>query len=150
MAGMPEACALLRRHTRGQQNRLLHGNHRVFRGGAEKAVSLRRVTPHALPGPLVWYTFADGIHDARAVAVRDDTRVGHAGSERVLTLLHVARVYARSGNANPHLLRERLWLVHLADGLNVARRALLFIPCPYKLSRVGLSSADHALTLGTA
>jgi hypothetical protein len=60
--------------------------------------------------------------------MRDDTRVGHADSECVLTLFHVARVYARSGNANPDLTRKRLWLVHLADGQNVARPALLFIP----------------------
>jgi hypothetical protein len=54
--------------------------------------------------------------------------------------------YYTLGNGNPHLTRERLWLVHLADGQNVARRALLFIPCrsqklwvaPYKLLRVGL------------
>ena len=99
----------------------------------------------------MWYTFADGIHDARAIAVRDDTRVGYADSERVLTLLHVTRVDARSGNTNPHLTRERLWLVHLADGQDVAPRALLFIPCrshklwvaPYKLLRVGLSIVTH-------
>ena len=48
-AGDAEAGALLRRHTRGQQNRLLHGDHRVFGAGAERAVSLRGVTPHALP-----------------------------------------------------------------------------------------------------
>jgi hypothetical protein len=47
-----EAGTLLRRHTRGQRNRLLHGDHRVFGGGAERAVSLHGVTPHVLPDPL--------------------------------------------------------------------------------------------------
>jgi hypothetical protein len=115
-AGNAETGALLERDNFGQRDHPLQRNYRVFGRRAERAVSLRRITPHAPSNPFLGYTLAHGINHPSAIAVGNDTRIRHPVSVRILTLLHIARIDARGGNMNPHLTRERLWLIHLTDG----------------------------------
>jgi hypothetical protein len=69
-------------------------------GGTEGAVGLCSVTPHRTSQPLGRNTISDLIDTSGPIAVRDDARIRHAVTKRVLALLDVARVY--SGCSDPN------------------------------------------------
>ena len=90
-------------------------------------------------GPLpVRMTSWDPARDATAsssadrtpgpVAVGHNAGVGHPVAEEVLTLLHVAGIDARGGDADPDLGRSGLRVGHLADHQDVTCRPLSLVP----------------------
>src|SRR6516165_10632252 len=95
-----EAGALFHRNFFGQRSDVIEGYDGKFRSRAERAIRLRSVTPHGAPQPLGGDARADLFDAARAIAVRDHARIGHADAERVPALLSVAGIDARSRDAN--------------------------------------------------
>jgi hypothetical protein len=61
--------------------------------------------------------------------VRNDTWIRQTNAKCILTLFHIARIDPGRHDPDANFTWLRLWLVHLADGENIARSALPFIPC---------------------
>ena len=78
----------------GELNHLLQRHHRVLGGSSERSIRLSAVAPDAATDPFPRDTFAHCINSARTIAVRNDTRIWHSNSERILTLFHIARIHA--------------------------------------------------------
>jgi hypothetical protein len=72
---------------------LLDWDYSELCGGTEGAVGLCSITPHGTSQPLGRNTFSDSIDTPGAIAVRDDARIRHTVTKRILALLDVARVY---------------------------------------------------------
>src|SRR6185503_2646874 len=96
----------------------------IFGSRAKRTVGLRPITPDALTDPFWGNAFTYGIHRTRSIAVRNDTRIGHPHSKRILALLHIAGIDAGSSNANSHLPGLRLQVLHFTNDQNIPRRAL--------------------------
>src|SRR6516164_6257858 len=96
----PKASALVRRHVLRKRSHMIQRHDRKFRGGAERAIRLRAIAPYRPTDPVRRHTFTDLIHASGAVAMRNDPRIRHAQAEGVLTLLDIARIYARRCNPN--------------------------------------------------
>ena len=127
-AGNAETGTLLQQHSFGELNDLLQRNHGVLGGSSERAVGLSAKTPRTATDPFPRHSFAHCINSARTIAVRNDTRIWHPDAKSILTFLHIPRIYARKGDANPDFACERLRLVHLADDQDIWRSTLLFVP----------------------
>src|SRR5205085_10647963 len=93
-AGNAEAGTLLKRHALGELSHLLQRNHGVLGGSSERSIRLSAITPDTATDPFPRHAFADCINGARIVAVRNDTRIWHPDAERILALLHIARIHA--------------------------------------------------------
>jgi hypothetical protein len=101
--GDSEARALFEGHPLGQLGHLLLRDGNIFGGGAEGTVRLGAVTPYTASDPFLRDSFADSINGARAVAVRNDARIGHADSKRIFALLHIAGINTRHCDTNANL-----------------------------------------------
>lgn len=119
---------LLERDARGQRHRLFGWNHRELGRRPKGPIGLRAVAPDALPDPILRDALANRVDHARAIAVGDDPREGHAVAKGVLSFLDVAWIDARCPETNPNLAGLRLRVSHLADGQDGARRTLLIVP----------------------
>src|SRR5579863_613068 len=128
-AGYAKASALVRRHALRQESDMIERHNRELCGRAERPIRLRAVTPHRPPDPVGRYAFADLIDSPCAIAVRNDARVWHANAVRILTLLDVARIYARCRNPNSYLARSRKRIRHFANHEDFPRWPLLLVPC---------------------
>src|SRR5689334_14185272 len=99
-AGYPQTSALIRRHILRQRSNMIERDHRKLRGRSEWSIRLGAVAPYSPPDPLGRYALADLIDSPSAIAVRNDARIWHANAERILTLLDIARIYARRRDPN--------------------------------------------------
>src|SRR5580658_7735754 len=114
-ARYPKARALIRRHALRQKSDMIQRHNRELCGRPERPIRLRAITPHRPPHPFRRYAVAYLIHSPRAIAVRNDARIWHADTERVLTLFDIARVDAGGRDPNAYLARPRARVWHLAD-----------------------------------
>ena len=130
-AGNSQAGALFHRHTFRQRSHLLQRDNDIFGRGAEGTVGLRPETPYATSQPFLRDSLADDINSSRAIAVRNDTRIGHADAESVLALLYVAGIDARCCNTNSNFTCNGIWVVHHTDDQNVTSRTLFLVPCGF-------------------
>src|SRR4051812_23371497 len=67
-----------------------------------------RVDPYAVADPTGVTVWADRLHDADAVAMRDDLRERHGGPKPAAPLLGIAGVDAGRPHPHPDLARSRL------------------------------------------
>jgi hypothetical protein len=77
---------------------------------------------------LTEFVFTHHINRSRTIAVRNDMSIWHSNAKCILTLLHIPRIYPRKGNSNPNFTCEQLRIIHLTDGEDITRSALLFVP----------------------
>src|ERR1700727_2823876 len=123
-----ETRTLLHRNLGGQWCNVIDWYDREFRRCAEGAIRLRSVTPHISAGPFGTDVRTDLVNSARAVAVRNHTRIRHPDSERVSTLLGVTRIDARGRDAYADFAGTCGPVCHFADFQHVASGTLLFVP----------------------
>src|ERR1700733_12887222 len=102
-ARYPKARALVRRHALRQASDMIQRHNRELCGRAERPIRLRAITPHRPADPIGRYAFANLIDSPCAVAMGNDARVWHPDAERILTLLDIARIYARRRDPNAYL-----------------------------------------------
>src|SRR5262249_34511756 len=107
---------------------LLERNYGVLGGSTKRAIGLSAVAPNAASDPFPRDTLADCIDRTRTVAVRNDTRIWHSDAKRILSFLHITRIYAGKGNANPNLTCVGIRVVHLTNYQNISGSTLPFIP----------------------
>jgi hypothetical protein len=110
-----QAGTLFHRHALGQQGHLSHRDGDIFSSGTERTVRLGSVTPNSKANPLGRNSLADGIDGPGAIAVRNDTRIGHADSKGVFAFLHIAGIDTGRCHPNANFSGERLWIGHLTD-----------------------------------
>jgi hypothetical protein len=60
--------------------------------------------------------------------VRDDTRIRHPDTKRVLAFLDVARIHTRKGNPNSNFACAGRKVFHVTDNKYIPRSALFFVP----------------------
>src|SRR5215469_2553204 len=89
-----EASAFLRRDALRERCDVIERHNRELGSRAEWAIGLGTVAPYSPADPFGRDALADLVHRAGTIAVRNDTRIGHTQSKRVLTLLDIARIYA--------------------------------------------------------
>ncbi len=87
----------------GQWDGEVAGDDGVLGGGAEGAVGLGAVHPHARPDVARVDAVANGVDDAGGVGVRDHPRIGHGRADPAATLLGVAGIGAGDGDADTDL-----------------------------------------------
>src|SRR5246127_2214272 len=135
-AGNAQACALLRSHARRKRHSLRCRDHGKFSGDAERAIGLCAVAPHRPPQPLRRNTISNLIHSPGAVAMGNYARVWHTQPKGVPTLLGIARIDSRRGQANANFPRPRGGIGHIANDENLPRGPLSLIPgCFHDVSR---------------
>lgn len=127
-AGNAEAGALLEGDVFRQRRDVRDGNDGELGGGAEWAVGLGAEAPCSFSDPVGRNAVADEVDGSSAVAVRDDTREGHAIAEGVLTLFGVAGIDSGGGDSEADLTGARYGIGHFADCENLLRGSLLFVP----------------------
>jgi hypothetical protein len=101
-AWYPQTSAFLRRDTIRQGSDLIERHNGKLGRRAEGTIGLRAVTPDPAPDPLGRYPLPNMIHLPGAITMRNDPRICHAITERVLTFLDISGIYAGCG---PHRLR---------------------------------------------
>jgi hypothetical protein len=85
-------------------------------GGSSKgSIALRAETPNPLANPTRVHAVPDLLDDPRAVAVRNDSGVGHPDAECVLPLLDVSRVHSGHRDADEELAGGGRWFSHVPD-----------------------------------
>jgi hypothetical protein len=92
-AGNPQTRTLLQRRPFRELDNLSQRNHGVRGGSSERSIRLSAVAPHTPTDPFPRCAFADCINDARSVAVRNDTRIGHPDSKGIFAFLDIAGVH---------------------------------------------------------
>lgn len=112
----------------GQLDGVILGHDGELRGGAEGPIGLGAVDPDALSDAAPGDAVADRVDDARAITVRDHTRVRHPVANPVAALLRITRIDARNRNPDPYLTRARLRIRHLADFEHVRSGSRSFVP----------------------
>jgi hypothetical protein len=127
-SGNSQTGTLLQRNTFGERNNLFQSNCGVLCGSSKWSVRLSAIAPHATPDPFPRHIFSHGVNSTRAIAVRYDARVRHANSKSILTFLHITWIYPGKGNANPHLARAGIRVVHLTNNQNITGSTLPFVP----------------------
>jgi hypothetical protein len=115
-------------HLVRQVDSLAVGDDRELGRRTERPVGLRAVHPDTAAHSGGIDAPADGVHDARAVAVRNDPREGHRRSKPPATLLGVARVDPGVPNADSNLARTGFGFAQLAEGQHLTCGSLPVVP----------------------
>src|SRR2546428_11294491 len=123
-----EASALLERNAVRQRYGLRGGHDDILGRGAERAMGLRPVAPHALADSRARDALPDAVDGPRSIAVGNHARERHAVAESVLSLLNVTRIDSGCSDPDTHLAWLRLRVGHRADHQNLSGWTLLFVP----------------------
>src|SRR3989442_15115354 len=123
-----EASALLERNAVRQRYGLRGGHDDILGRGAERAMGLRPVAPHALADSRARDALPDAVDGPRSIAVGNHARERHAVAESVLPLLNVTRIDSGCSDPDTHLAWLRLRVGQRADHENLSGWTLLFVP----------------------
>src|SRR3954447_12931899 len=93
----------------------MDGNNRKLGRRTKRAIGLSSEAPDRLGKPLGRNTITDFVHFPGAIAMRDDTGIRHAVTERVLALFYIARVDTGCSNTNADFSGRGVRIRHFSD-----------------------------------